>query len=304
MVPSVREAITAAATELCHRTDTDVRDLVRTAVSLRRTNIGHVEFLSKAFNQFQEEINLVKSQRERLDPSIATISDLAQLMDACAHFGVGDPHTISTVILPYIETFVDLVTEESSIRILHSLSRFPTSITPSSIPIVNLLVRKIGSTSSTSWEKHKLKLMFIWFSKCMHFPLSVDSEIRKFIIDKCLVHYLIARRGYLVPFPDDSRILWQLVSDAGLASNALFNEWIPNSPFHADVLIPERRVAVMVLSQFDALNPNQPVGTDALQCELIKQLGWEVFPIDRKQIRSEKFDTHFIESVSQMIGIS
>ena len=108
----------------------------------------------------------------------------------------------------------------------------------------------------------------------------------------------------MVPFPDDSRILWQLVSDAGLASNALFNEWIPNSPFHADVLIPERRVAGMVLSQFDALNPNQPVGTDALQCELIKQLGWEVFPIDRKQIRSEKFDTHFIESVSQMIGNS
>ncbi len=103
----------------------------------------------------------------------------------------------------------------------------------------------------------------------------------------------------MVPFPDDSRILWQQVSDAGLASNALLNEWIPNSPFHADILIPERRVAVLVLSQFDALNATQPVGTDALQCDLIKQLGWEVIPIDRKQIRSGKFDTQLIESVTK-----
>ena len=286
VVPSVKSAIRSAANELCNRIDSaDLRDLVRLAISLRRTNIGHIPLLTKSLNRFVAELEVVRSQRERLDPSLATISDLSQLVDACAHFGIGDPGQLSAVILPHIQDSVDVVTEEASIRILHTLARFPSAITPSTVPIVNLLIRKIGSTSSTSWEKQKIKLMFIWFSKCMRFPISCDSEIRRFIIDQCLNQYLVARRGYMVPFPEDSKILWDMIVEAGLSDFAEFNSWVPNSPFHADILIREHRVAVLVLSQFDSLNPSVPVGTDAIQCDLIRNLGWEVVAIDRRKIR-------------------
>ena len=300
--PTVRLATIRAADILSGSRELapELRDLVRVAVSLRRTNVCHEKFLKYAIDQSVKQFDIAATQRERMDPSIATISDLAQLMDTCAHFGISSPGLISSKILPHIQDNVDVVTEESAIRILYSLARFPSELSPSSFPITNLLIRKIGGTSSTCWEKHKMKLMFIWFSKCMQFPTSIDSEIRKFILDKCLNHYLIARRGYTVPFPEDSEILWTQLKDAGLVSETTqFNAYIPNSPFNADILIPEHRLAILVLSQFDARDPMRPVGTDALQCELIRSLGWEVYPIDRKCIR--KKDEKILNTIRKLV---
>lgn len=61
-----------------------------------------------------------------------------------------------------------------------------------------------------------------------------------------------------------------------------FNAWIPNSPYNADILIPDDRTAILVLSRFGS--DGKPVGTDLLQVKQIESLGWRVIALDRKQL--------------------
>jgi hypothetical protein len=283
VIPASRHAILMAADVILSNPNVQLRDYVRVSIALRRTNISDENFFTQAFDFALDTIK--DTYRGRIDPSIGTISDIAQLVDSSAHFG------ISMNLLPvvkYLEDHIDIVTEESAIRFLFGLAMNQSAVCPSTILTVNMLIRKIGGTSSTAWEKHKTKIMMIWFAKCMQWP--TDSEIRKFIIDKCLAHFLIARRGYQVPFVEDGEVLWKALKAAlhpsqqtlsCVTDELLFNAWVPNSPFNADILIPSKRIAVLVLSQFDA-STNKPVGNDLLECQLVSSLGWEVIPIDRK----------------------
>lgn len=126
----------------------------------------------------------------------------------------------------------------------------------------------------------------LWFSQQLWFPS--DATIPKFILDQCLAHYVRCRRGYGVPFPEEGKVVFDVCMhaiDAKKSDEILFNAWIPNSPYNADILIPQHRVAVLVLSQFD--QSGNPVGLDLLQCEHVKSLGWHVVPVDRSWVRDD-----------------
>ena len=261
-----------------------LRDWIRVGISLRRVNVDKRSFLESLWTRSLDEVKLCSNQRERLEPSVSSVSDLGLMRDACAHFGVGSAKELRESILPYLLDHLDIVTEETAIRVLFALSMFPAAVTPVTAPTVSLLIRKVGSATD-SWERHKLKIFFVWISKCMQFDF-VDSEFRKLIIDSSLAHFLMARRGYGVPYAEDSWGLFEAVKEEVGTTQVFFNECIPNSPFHADILLPELRVAVLVLSRF-ASEGGAAVGTDLLQIRNIESLGWKTIAVDRRILRSD-----------------
>jgi hypothetical protein len=281
-VPNSQETLKLLAGEVGRRAESiEIRDSVRVAVGLRRTNVESPEFIKKVWSLAVNELKACVQTRERLDASVASISDMATMVDAAAHFGLCKVEDLRQVILPYIVDHIDLVTEESAIKLLFGLSSAPESITLAHAPAVSLLIRKVGAATD-SWERSKSKLMSIFFSQVMEFDF-VDSHFRKFILDSSLAHWLMARRGYGVPYPETSAPLYQAVREALEPSvKCLFNEWIPNSPFNADILFPDERIAVVVLSRFS--DCGSPVGTDLIQVNLIKRLGWQVLALHRKRV--------------------
>lgn len=269
-----------------------LRAWIRVGISLRRVNVMHENFLRVLWSRSMNELSACAHQRERMDPSVSSISDLGMMVESCAYFGEGSACDIREIILPHVLDNIDIVTEETAIRIMFGVSMFSASVSAVSAPTVSLLIRKIASATD-SWEKHKLKLFSIWITKIMQFDF-VSSEFRKLVIDSSLSHYLIARRGYGIPYPEDSRALFEAMQEASAADlqdkepfQMLFNEWIPNSPFNADILIPDLRVAILVLSRFSS--DGKPVGTDLMQIRNIESLGWKAVPIDRKILRSNLF---------------
>ena len=112
----------------------------------------------------------------------------------------------------------------------------------------------------------------------------IDSEFRKIVIDSSLSHFLVARRGYGVPYPETSHGLFSALKEAAsdTAVEMQFNAWIPNSPYNADILMPDDRTAILVLSRFGS--DGNPVGTDLLLVKQIESLGWRVIALDRKQL--------------------
>ena len=280
-VPSAQRAIRLIADAALERVnECGIRDLVRVAVGLRRVNVEHRELLQTAWNITINELKSSFDIKERMDPSIASISDLATLVDSCAHFGFCESSDFSNFILPYVSEHIDLVTEEAAIKLLFGLASAPQAVTPKHAPDVALLMRKIGAATD-SWERHKMKIMSIFFSKVMEFDF-VDSQFRKFIIDSSLAHWLMARRGYGVPYPETSEWLFKALQMELSNVDCRFNAWIPNSPFNADILIVDHRIAVLVLSKFS--DQGNPVGSDLLQVNLVKRLGWTVIPIDYRKI--------------------
>ena len=259
--------------------ESESRDLIRVAISLRRTNTLEPQLLRKAWAQTCSDLRNALQFREQMEPSLATISDIASLLDSVAHFGLCEPADLRDVFLPYISDHIDLVTEESAIRILFALSTAAEAVTAANGPYVSILLRKIASATD-SWERHKSKLLTVFFAKSMQFDF-VDAELRQFVVQSCLSHWLMSRRGYSVPYPELSESLYEAVRDFA-DEECLFNEWIPHSPFNADVVFPNEKVCVLVLSRFSDVG--QPVGIDLVQVKLIERLGWTVIPIDRKRL--------------------
>ena len=283
-IPCGPGTIRLIAADVSKRRDTALRDLARVAVGLRRTNVEHPALITKAWSDTIDAIQEAQMVKERMDASVASISDVAAIVDACGHFGLCNSRDIAEVVVPYVMDHIDLVTEESAIKILFGMSSAPSSVTLKTAPTVSLLFRKIGSATD-SWERFKLKIMSISFSKIMQYDF-VDSDFRKFIIDHSLAHYLMARRGYGVPYPEAGEVLFRAVREAldnsGLSSVKMcFNGWVPNSPFNADLLFPDDRIAVVLLSRFS--DQGNPVGVDLVQVNLIKALGWHVIPIHYKR---------------------
>lgn len=276
------EAVDGIATRMLSLEQFPVREMIRTAVSLRRVNVANREFLSAALRTITHQLEEAQSMRERMESSVANIADVSQLFYSAAYFGIGDPRDISTILLPYIQDNFDVVTEESAIRFLFTVSMFPECVTATTGPLISLLIRKIASATD-SWEKHKSLIISVFFSKCMQFSF-IDSEFRKLVIDSSLSHYLTARRGYGVPYPETSHGLFSALKEAAsdTAVEMQFNAWIPNSPYNADILIPKDRTAILVLSRFGS--DGKIVGTDLLQAKQIESLGWRVIALDRKQL--------------------
>jgi hypothetical protein len=294
-IENASSCIRALAQALVER-EAATRDLVRVAIALRRTNAWAPQVLQKAWSQTRSDILSALQFRERLEPSLASISDIASLLDSVAHFGLCDPAELRDVFLPYIADHIDLVTEESAIRILFALSTVPNSVTVANAPYVSLLLRKIASATD-SWERHKSKLLTVFFAKCMQFDF-VDAELREFVVQSCLSHWLMGRRGYGVPYPELSESLYAAVKNAS-DEICVFNEWIPHSPFHADIVFPEEKVCVLVLSRFSDVN--KPVGIDLVQVQLIERLGWTVIPIDRKRL-SELPLVEVVQSITDSLN--
>ena len=262
-----------------------VRDLTRVAIGLRRTNIENRQFMQLAWTRGIGEIVQCSNLRERMDPSIATLSDLAMLVSSCAHFGVGSAEDLSTTVLPYIIDNVDVVTEEAAIRVLATVSMFPSAVTSATSPTVALLMRKVAA-STDSWERHKNWLIHVFFSKIINFNF-IKADLRKLVVDASLAHYLQARRGYGVPYPEVSKPLFHALSDCidDMGGELMeFNQWIPDTPYNADILIPSKRIAVLVMSRFSSAG--SPVGTDLLQTKHIESLGWKVIPVDKSLLLS------------------
>lgn len=278
VIPAVRSSVGEIADELLLRSSS-LRDLTRGCVALRRVNLWHGPLLDRASEVGQEEIRTAgRSATIRLsEPSPATLSDLSQLVESCAHFGLNAISDLS----PFLEQNIDVITEEAAIRFLFGFSMFPTTVVPATAPLVSLLVRKLGS--SAGWEKHKMKIVGIFFSKVVNFAF-VDAEIRKLVLDKSLHHFLVARRGYSVPFPEVSQPLFDALNSE-FPDVWKFNAWIPHSPYHADLLSLDRRIAVLVLSQFD--QRGKPVGTDLLQAKHVESLGWQVLCVDWRVLKQQ-----------------
>ena len=287
-VPTAPAGIASIANELMSRENMfksgNVRHWIRVGIALRRVNVMNSNFLNALWIRSLQELRACAQQRERMEPSISSISDLGSMVESCAYFGQGSASDLTDVIFPHLMDHLDIVTEETAIRILFGAAMFPASVTPRSAPTISLLIRKVASATD-SWEKHKLKIFSIWITKIMQFDF-VDSEFRKLVIDSSLSHYLIARRGYGVPYPEDSLPLFEafkMASEDAACGEVLFNEWIPDSPFNADILIPEMRIAILVLSRFSI--EGNPVGSDLLEIKNVESLGWKVLPIDRKKLR-------------------
>jgi hypothetical protein len=130
--------------------------------------------------------------------------------------------------------------------------------------------------------------MTIFFSKILQFDF-VESELKKFVIDSCLAHWLLSRRGYGVPYPEVSQSMFSAVKEAFEDSSILFNEWIPNSPYNGDIVFPNEKIVVFVLSRFS--DTGRPVGIDLVQVDLVRRLGWHVIPVDRKKLMGSLKDT-------------
>jgi hypothetical protein len=288
-IPSAQRTLRLLADSMLENMDrAELRDVVRVAVGLRRVNVEHPELLNSAWNLAVSELKQSLALKERMDPSIASISDLATLVDACAHFGLCKPLDVSKYIIPYIADHLDLVTEEAAVKLLFGLASSPSAVTVQHAPEVSLLFRKVGAATD-SWERHKLKIMSIFFAKILQFDF-VDAEFRKLVVDGSFAHWLMARRGYGVPYPEHGEVLFKAVKSALEDSemetvDVRFNDWIPNSPFNADLLFADDRIAVLVLSKFSDLG--NPVGCDLIQVELIKRLGWKVVPVDYRKISGQ-----------------
>jgi hypothetical protein len=123
--------------------------------------------------------------------------------------------------------------------------------------------------------------MAIIVAKAMQFDF-VDAEFRKLVTDACLAHWLVGRRGYGVPYPEVSQWLFSALAQEAEGEKLLFNAWIPDSPYNADILLPDQRVALLVLSRFGS--HGKPVGVDLVQQRLIESLGWRVVAIDRRSL--------------------
>jgi hypothetical protein len=287
-IPGVPTTVRLIADHLLGtRQKTGLRDVIRVAISLRRTNVDHSIFLKKSWTSTVEEIHANLQLKERIEPKLATISDIASLVDACGHFGLCRPQDLSHTIIPYVSDHIDLVTEEAAIKLLFGLSTCPEAVTLTNALAVSLLMRKIASATD-SWERHKSKLMTIFFSKILQFDF-VESEMKKFVIDSCLAHWLLSRRGYGVPYPEVSKSMFSAVNEALEDSSILFNEWIPNSPYNGDIVFPNEKIVVFVLSRFS--DTGRPVGIDLVQVDLVRRLGWHVIPVDRKKLMGSLKDT-------------
>lgn len=281
IVPAATATVDLIASAMCSRSP-PLRDMIRVSVALRRCNVFHAELLAKSWRSVMSELEIHTSARERMEASVASISDIATLVESCAHFGHVTAADLREQVLPYILDNLDVVTEESAIKLLLGLAMAPEAVTAVTAPTVALLIRKIAAATD-SWERHMLKIICIIFSKIMNFDF-VDAEFRKLVVDASLAHWLMDRRGYGVPYPELSEPLFLAMREEFSDQKMLFNEWIPNSPFNADILLPDARVVVLVLSRF-ASNGGL-VGVDLLQQKLIQQLGWTVVPVDRNLIRA------------------
>ena len=279
------------------------RDLVRGCVALRRTNFRNAKLLLYANEILMKSVETHLQRKEKIE--VSSISDLAQFFESFAHFQhTTHLHTTHELLGKYLEEHVDVITEDSAIRFLYFYSIFPKLVNAETASVINLLIRKIGSTSSAIWEKHLMKICFIFFAKCVYRQFDVcDSEFRKFVIDKALAQYVTNRQGYGVVYPQESFLLYNSVLNrdsthpirmhTNAVSQLAFNSWIPESPFNGDVVCSNSKSVVFVFSKFDQFG--NPVGTDLAQMRLVESLGWNVFPVDRNTISDE---THLAKHYS------
>jgi len=200
-------------------------------------------------------------------------SDVATIIEAAAFFGVKSDDLLRPA-MDYLDDRVDEVGEQSAINVVYAMCL--TGAISTHGRLLLYLFRKIGA--GTAWEKHKVRVFQLWLAQQLQFPW-LDAKLRRRCVEGGLRAYVLHRRGFGCPFPDNAREVAAELTELGIPCRLFVP--VPDTPYEVDVVVGDRKDALLISSEVSR-NTMQPVGGTLLEMQHLKARGWRCVVVPRR----------------------
>merc|ERR1712194_274978 len=175
--------------------------------------------------------------------AVGVRADVVTLLESAAYFGIQTD--LVSYALDYLEDHVDRINERSSIQLVYAMSAF--GVTDLHPYLLLMIFRRIGA--GNGWESERVRVFQLWICQQLQFPW-LDARIQKRCIDAGLRAWVLHRRGYGCPFPDEVRDISCELARMGIAHSSFVA--VAGTPYEVDLAVssPEasRKNALLVIS--------------------------------------------------------
>ncbi|CAE8615965.1 unnamed protein product [Polarella glacialis] len=252
----------------------EVQDIVRCLGAFRRVALRHEDAIRAGLEACSAPLHRAWLLRQRAD-GLRT-ADVAALLECAAYFGIRSH--LDQVALDYLDDRVDEVSEHASIQAVYAMCVSGGVSTHSRLLLY--LFRKIGA--GTAWEGEKMRVFHLWMCQHLQFPW-LDARLKRRCLEAGLRAWVLHRRGYGCPFPDEVRDVSAELAEMRVSHRTFVP--VAETPYEVDIAIGEGKNALLVISE-TARNTLHPVGSILLQMKHLEARGWRCTVIPRQAWRS------------------